>query len=97
MRVINNDYDRSIKESSLSPPGGIHTKESALASACHLQQGEIKHWVLNYTQQDLPDERKEKDSKDMQGYLAYGFIASAGSITKRASLYYIFISGALVH
>ena len=28
----------------------------------------------------------------MQGYLAYGFIAFAGSITKRASLYSIFIN-----
>ena len=76
------NYDRRVKESSLSPPGGIHTQESALASACHLQQGKIKPWVLNYTQQDSPDRRKEKDSKDMQGYLACGLIASAGSITK---------------
>ena len=41
MRVIVKDYDHSVKESSLSPPGGIHTQESALASACHIQQGEI--------------------------------------------------------
>ena len=36
----NKNYDRSIKDSSLSPPGGIHTQGSALASTCHLQQGE---------------------------------------------------------
>ena len=65
MRVINKDYDHSVKESSLSPPGVIHTQDSALASTCHLQQGEIKPWVLNCTQQDLSDRRKEKDFKDM--------------------------------
>ena len=54
------NYDRSVKESSLSPPGGIHTQESALASASHLQQGEIKPWVLNCTQQDLPTGGKKK-------------------------------------
>ena len=42
VRLINKNYDRSLKESSLSPPGGIRTQESTLASACHLQQGEIK-------------------------------------------------------
>ena len=42
VRVINRDYDRSVKESSLSPPGGFHTQVSALASECHLQQGKIK-------------------------------------------------------
>ena len=33
VRVINKDYDHSIKESSLSPPGGIHTRVS---SSIHL-------------------------------------------------------------
>ena len=37
---------------------------------------------INYAQQDLPNRRKEKDSKDMQGYLACGFIASAGALLK---------------
>ena len=41
MRVINNNYDHSVKESSLSPPGEIHTQGSALTSTYHLQQGEI--------------------------------------------------------
>ena len=31
-------------------------------------------------------QEERKDSKDMQGYLACRFVASAGSITKRASL-----------
>ena len=37
-------------------------------------------------------QRERKDSKDMQGYLAYGFIEYAGSITKRASLYSILLA-----
>jgi len=40
VRVINNNYDPRIKESSLSPPGGIHTQGSALSSTYHLQQEE---------------------------------------------------------
>ena len=40
----------------------------------------------------LTRQKERKDSKDMQGYLAYEFIAFAGSITKRASLYLIFIN-----
>ena len=35
----NNNYDNSVKESSLSPLGDIHTQGSALASTYHLQQG----------------------------------------------------------
>ena len=45
----------------------------------------------------LTQQEERKDSKDMQGYLACGLIAFAGSITKCASLYSIFISSALVH
>ena len=80
MRVINKNYDRSIKEPSLSPPGGIHTQGLALASTCHLQQGEIKPRVLNYTQQDLPDMRKTKDSKDMQDLFGLWIITSAEAL-----------------
>ena len=39
VRVINKNYDRSVKESSLSPPESFRTQVSALASAYHLQQG----------------------------------------------------------
>ena len=96
VRVINKDYDRSVKESSLSPPGGIHIQESTLASTYHQQHGEIKLWVLNYTQQDLPDRRK-KDSKDKQGYLACGFIASAGALLKVCPYIQFLLADALVH
>ena len=40
----------------------------------------------------LTRQEKRKDSNDMQGNLACWFIASIGSITKRASLYSIFIN-----
>ena len=42
-------------------------------------------------------QEERKDSNDMQGYLACGFIASAESITKRASLYLISLAILLVH
>ena len=38
VRVINKHYGRSVKESSLSPPGGFHTHKSQLyVSSNHLQ------------------------------------------------------------
>ena len=40
----------------------------------------------------LTRQEKRKDSKDIQGYLACGFIVVVGSITNRASLYSIFIN-----
>ena len=71
MRAINNNYDRSVKESSLSPPGGIHTQESAQASTCYLQQGKKTLSTQLYSAR-LTRQEKRKDSKDMQGYLACG-------------------------
>ena len=81
----------------MSPPEGIHTQWSALASTCHLQQGENKTLSTQLYTARLTRQEERKDSKDMQGYLADGFIVSAGSITKRVSLYSVFISSALVH
>ena len=92
VRAINKNYDRSVKEIFSEPTRrNPHTRVS---SSIHLSPttGGIKPWVLNCTQQDLSDRRKEKDFKDMQGYLACVFIAFVGSITKRASLYSIFIN-----
>ena len=88
---MNKDYDRSVKESSMSPSGGIHTKVS---SSIHLSPatGENKTLSTQLYSARLKRQEERKDSKGMQGYLACGFIASAGSITKRASLYSIFIS-----
>jgi hypothetical protein len=40
----------------------------------------------------LTRQEERKDFKDMQGYLACAFIASTGSITKRASLYSILLA-----
>ena len=93
MRVINNNYDRGVKESSLSLPGDIHTQGSALASTYHMQQEENKTLSTQLYLARLTRQEERKDSKDMQGYLACGFIAFVGSITKRVSLYSIFING----
>jgi len=65
--VINKHYDRSMK--------GIHSEptrrfpHTRVSSSIHLSPaiGGLKPWVLDCTQQDLPDRRKIKDSKDMQG------------------------------
>ena len=76
MRVINKHYGRSVKESSLSPPGGFHTQESALS----IIRSPTIGGVLNYTQQDLPDRRKTKDSKDMQGLFGLWVTASVEAL-----------------
>ena len=41
MRVINKNYDRSVKEILSKPTKKNPHTRSALASTCHLQQGEI--------------------------------------------------------
>ena len=91
MRVVNKNYDRSVKESSLSPPGGIHTQESAKHPpiTCNRENKTLSTQLYSTR---LTRQEERKDSKDMQGYLACGFIAFAESITKRASLYSIFIN-----
>ena len=50
----------------------VSTHKSRLCILRSPVTGGIKSWVLDCTQQDLPDRRKIKDSKDMQGYLACG-------------------------
>ena len=52
MRVINKDYDRSVKEILSEPTRRNPHTRSALASTCHLQEEEINHVysiVLNKT------------------------------------------------
>ena len=80
MRVINKHYDHSVKESSLRPPWGIHTQEPALTSTYHLQQGGNKIISIQLYSVRLTRQEERKDSKDMQGYLACGFIASVGAL-----------------
>ena len=81
MRVINKNYDRSIRKSSLSPSGGIHTRVSP---SIHLSPATGRNKTLStqlYSAR-LTRQEERKDSKDMQGYLACGFIASAGALLK---------------
>ena len=79
MRVINKDYDCSVMESFLSLPGRIHTQESALASTCHLQQGNKTLSTQLYSAR-LTRQEERKGSKDMQGYFACGFNTSVGAL-----------------
>ena len=82
----------TLRKSSLSPPGGFHTQVSAqyVPVTCNRVEQTLSTQIYSAR---LTHQEERKDSKDMQGYLACGFIAYAGSITKRASLYSIFISG----
>ena len=82
MRVINKNYDHSVKKILSSPSGGIHTQELALASTYHLQQGGNKTVSTQLYSARLTRQEERKDSKDMQCYLAYGFIASIGALLK---------------
>ena len=86
VRVINKNYDHSVKEILSEPTRrNPHTKVS---SSIHLSPATEGNKTLS-TQlylTRLARQEERKDSKDMQGYLACGFIAFAGSITKCASL-----------
>ena len=79
MRVINKDYDHSVKESSLSPLGGIHTRVS---SSIHMSPatGGNKTLSTQLYSARLTRQEEIKGSKDMQCYMAYGFIASTEAL-----------------
>ena len=82
MRVINKDYDRSIKENLSEPTRkNPHIKVS---SSLHLSPttGGNKTLSTQLYLARLTRQEKRKDSKDMQGYMAYGFIVSAGALLK---------------
>ena len=91
VRVINKNYDHSIKEILSEPTRrNPHTKVSF---SIHLSPTTGGNKILStqlYSAR-LTRQEERKDSKDMQGYLACGFIASAGCITKSASLYSILL------
>jgi len=80
VRVINKNYDRSVKKI-LSEPirRNPHTKVS---SSIHLlpATGGNKTLSTQLYLARLTRQVERKDSKDMQGYLAYGFITSAGAL-----------------
>ena len=64
MRVVNKNYDRSVKESSLSPPGGSRIQVSALASAYHPQQGRTNPEYSIVLRKTYPSGEKKR----LQGY-----------------------------
>ena len=95
VRVINENYDRSVKEILSEPTRrNPHTRVSSSIRLSPARGGNKTLSTQLYSTR-LTRQEERKDSKDMQGYLVCGFIASAGSITKRASLYLIFISSCI--
>jgi hypothetical protein len=75
----------------LSTPGGFRTQESAPQKPVTCNRVEQTLSIQLYSA-SLTRQKVRKDSKDMQGHLARGFVASAGSIAKGAFLYSTFIS-----
>ena len=74
VRVINTNYDRSVKKILSEPTRrNPHTRVS---SSLHLSPatGGIKPWVLNSTQQDLPDKRKQKTPRICKGIWLVGLL-----------------------
>ena len=83
----------------MSPPGRIHTQRLALASTYHLQRGRGGNKTLS-TQlylTRLTRQEKRKDSKDMQGYLASGFIALQEALLSVRPYIQFLLIAALVH
>ena len=90
MEVSNKLYIRNVKEILVEP-----IRRFPHVSAPHVLVTYNKvEQILNNQLYSARLTRQEEinDSKDIQGYLACGFIASAGSITKRASLYLILLA-----
>ena len=71
----------TLRKSSLSPPGGFHTQVSAphVPVTCNRVEQTLSTQLYSTR---LTHQGERKDSKDMQGYLACGFIASAGALLK---------------
>ena len=69
----------TLRKSSLSPLGGFHTQVLAphVPVTCNRVEQTLSTQLYS-ARLTRPEERK--DSKDMQGYLAYGFIASVGEL-----------------
>ena len=80
MRVINKDYDRSVKEILSEPTRrNPHTKVSSSLHLSPTTKGN-KTLITQLYLARLTQQEERKDSKDMQGFLACGFIASAGAL-----------------
>ena len=97
MRVVNRDYDRNVKEILSGPTRrNPHTRVS---SSIRLSPviGENKTLSTQLYSARLIRQEERKDSKDMQGYLACGFIASVGALLKVRSYIRFLLTVALVH
>ena len=84
MEVSNKLYVRNVNEILVDPPGGFHTQVLAPHTSVTYNRVEQTLSTQLYFAR-LTRQEKRKDSKDMQGCLACGFIASVGRNTKRAS------------
>ena len=82
MRVINKNYDHSVKEILSEPTRrNPHTRgRSSIHQSPAIGENKTLSSQLYSTRLTRQEERK--DSKDMQGYLACGFIASTGALLK---------------
>ena len=69
----------SLRKSLLSPPGGFHIQvlASHVPVTCNTVEQTLSTQLYSAR---LTYQEERKDSKDMQGYLACGFIASAGAL-----------------
>jgi hypothetical protein len=84
VEVLNKVYVRNIKKILTELTRRFsHTSINSI-NTCHLQQGRMNPEYSIVLRKTYSSEEK-KDSQNMKGYLACGFIASAGSITKSAS------------
>ena len=69
----------TLRKSSLTPPRGFHTQVPApyVPVTCNRVEQTLSTPLYSAR---LIRQEKRKDSKDMQGYLPYGLIASVGAL-----------------
>ena len=69
----------TLRKSLLSPPEGFHTQVSTqhVPVTCNMVEQTLSTQLYSAR---LTRQEERKDSKDMQDYLACGFIASAGAL-----------------
>ena len=79
MEVSNKLYIRNVKEILAEPTRRFHTQVSAphVLVTCNMVEQTLSSQLYSAR---LTSQEERKDSKDMQGYLACGFIASVGAL-----------------
>jgi hypothetical protein len=91
VRVINQLYIRNVREILTEPTRRFPHIKVSFKNTCHLQQGRTNPEYSIVLCKTYPSEEKKR----LQGYARLSglwVIATAGSITKGASLYLTFIS-----